>query len=238
MRVLDLFSGSGGAGYGYALQGHDVTAVDTDASRLTQYLKTQDYVDSKVTVIQGDALKYAIEHAGDFDLVHASPPCQGYSIATSAIDKKYPMLIAATREILLDAGVPFVIENVYGARKELVNPFLLCWSMFREPGSVLDLNGTPLTMRRHRVFETNFHVEIPQPCRHPKGVQIAGAYGGARRDPKDAREVRHGGYVPPTLSVLRDLCGVPWADEKGCFLSIPPEYTSYIVSQLESEISF
>jgi hypothetical protein len=44
----------------------------------------------------------------------------------------------------------------------------------------------------------------------------------------EARHVRKGGYVPPTLDVLRELLGTPWMDEKGCFLSIPPDYTEWI----------
>src|SRR5665647_2816061 len=66
----------------------------------------------------------------------------------------YDALIAATREAMLIVGRPYVIENVADARPELRDPLTLCWSMFYEPGSVLDDDGTPLRMARHRLFES------------------------------------------------------------------------------------
>lgn len=130
-----------------------------------------------------------------------------------------------------EAGGHYVIENVADARPEMVEPTMLCWSMFHEPGSVIDADGTPLTMRRHRLFEASFPITPPRSCRHPRGVQVAGAYGGARRDAWEARHVRKGGYVPASLDVLRALTGLPWATERGTFLSIPPSYTQHVAGQ-------
>jgi DNA (cytosine-5)-methyltransferase 1 len=221
-RLLDAFCGEGGAGTGYSMAGFDVLGVDTSAARLASY---------PYPSVQGDAVEYILAHGAEFDAIHASPTCTGYSRGTVAIPDrvaKYPRLIAATRAALQEVGRPYIIENVEGARRELDHPLLLCWSMFHEPGSVLDADGTPLTMERHRMFETSFFVPSPGECRHADGVQVAGAYGGARRDATEAREVRHGGYVPKDLDVLRALTGLDWATEKGCFLSIPPDYAAYV----------
>ena len=49
-----------------------------------------------------------------FDVIHASPPCQGYSTQT-ADRSKHQRLIPQVRERLQAAGVPYVIENVVGA---------------------------------------------------------------------------------------------------------------------------
>lgn len=68
--------------------------------------------------------------------------------------------------------------------------------------------------------------------KHDRDVQVAGAYGGARRDKHEARHVRKGGYVPKSLYVLRQLLGTPWMTEEGCFLSIPPAYTAWIGQHL------
>jgi len=221
-RLLDLFCGEGGAAMGYSRAGFDVLGVDTKAARLALY---------PFESVQGDALEYAMNHADGFDAIHASPPCTGYSRATAALPDRftrYDRLIAATRDAISGLGVPYVIENVADARPELVNPVRLCWSMFHRPGSVLDTDGTPLRMERHRLFESNVALMLPGVCDHPADVQVAGAYGGARRDPWEAKHVRKGGYVPRSLDVLRALIGAPWMSQTGCFLSIPPSYTTWV----------
>jgi DNA (cytosine-5)-methyltransferase 1 len=223
--VLDAFSGEGGAAAGYARAGLYVIGVDNSEARLTHY---------RHPAILGDALD-AIVHLGPLvDLVHGSPTCTGYSRGTVAIPDRvarYDRLIGATRQAMQDAGTPYVIENVTGARSELHDPTMLCWSMFHEPGSVLDTDGTPLRMERHRLFETTFPVAAPRDCRHP-AMQVAGAYGGARRDAWEARHIRKGGYVPASLDVLRELTGVGWGTERGTFLSIPPAYTEGVGRQM------
>ena len=230
-RMLDLFSGEGGASMGYYRAGFEVVGVDNSRSRLKLY---------PFESHQGDALEYLEAHGHEFDAIHASPPCTGYSRGTAAIPDRldrYDRLIAVTRELLEASGKPWVIENVADAAPELRNPTMLCWSMFRVPGSVIDSDGTPLRMERHRLFESNVDLWPPASCSHPRGLQVAGAYGGARRDKREAREVRKGGYVPPSLAVLRELTGLSWASEKGCFLSIPPAYTEHIGAQVLASLT-
>lgn len=230
--VLDAFCGEGGAGYGYSLAGDGtlVIGVDNDAARLARY---------PFPAVLGDAIESILILGPLVDLQHGSPTCTGYSRGTAAIPDRldrYDRLIGVTRAAMQETGTPYVIENVADARPEMVGPVMLCWSMFHDPGSVIDTDGTPLTMRRHRLFETSFPIEAPRPCRHPRGVQVAGAYGGARRDAWEARHVRRGGYVPASLDVLRALTGLPWATERGTFLSIPPAYTEHIGRQLIAHI--
>src|SRR5262245_21858800 len=66
--------------------------------------------------IQGDALKPP-ERLQDFDLIWASPPCQGYSRTRHLPwlkDKVRPLLIPQTRELL--RGHPCtIIENIADA---------------------------------------------------------------------------------------------------------------------------
>ena len=229
--VLDAFSGEGGAGKGYADAGHLVIGVDNDAARLARY---------PFPAVLGDAIEAILTLGPLVDLQHGSPTCTGYSRGTAAIPDRldrYDRLIGVTRAAMQEAGTAYVIENVADARPEMVDPTMLCWSMFHEPGSVVDTDGTPLTMRRHRLFETSFPLEAPRPCRHPRGVQVAGAYGGARRDAWEARHVRRGGYVPASLDVLRALTGLSWATERGTFLSIPPAYTQYVGQQFAAHMT-
>src|SRR4051794_22368021 len=69
-----------------------------------------------------DALRYEVP--GDFDAIHASPPCQGY-LNLGGVNRAlgrlsdHPRLIAPVRELLVAAGLPYVIENVPDARSAL-----------------------------------------------------------------------------------------------------------------------
>jgi DNA (cytosine-5)-methyltransferase 1 len=224
-RLLDLFCGEGGAASGYARAGFSVYGVDNDPARLARYPFKHE---------RADALTYLAQCGDVFDVIHASPPCTGYTRGTAAIPNrlnKYDRLIPIVRELLKATGKPYVIENVADAKPELHNPLQLCWTEFYEPGSVEDDDGTPLQMFRHRLFESNIPLMGAGGCGHNRFVQVAGAYGGARRDKVEAREIRKGGYVP-NLYVMRELLDAPWMSEKGCFLSIPPWYTKFIGRQI------
>lgn len=223
MRLLDLFCGEGGAAMGYARAGFsEVVGVDTDASRLAEY---------PYECHQADAIEYLLAHGHEYDAIHASPPCTGYTRGTAAIPDRmarYDRLIGATREALLHVGKPYIIENVEDARKELIDPVMLCGRMFGL--GAIDTDGTPLVVDRHRLFEPSPGLLLiaPEHPKHDRTLQVAGAYGGARRDKVEARTVRKGGYVPADLTVLRTMLGTYWMSEKGCFLSIPPVYTQHL----------
>lgn len=222
-RLLDLFCGEGGAGYGYSLAGFDVFGVDNKRARLRRY---------PFDHAQADAIEYLWEHGAEYDAIHASPTCTGYSRGTAAIPDRldrYDRLIATVREVLLAIGKPYVIENVADARPELRQPVMLCARHFGL--SAYDDDGTFLVMDRHRLFETNWPLPQPDHPKHDRTLQVAGSYGGARRDKIEARTIRKGGYVP-SADVQRRLLGVPWMTEVGAKLSIPPAYTEHIGRQL------
>lgn len=227
MKLLDLFCGEGGASLGYHQAGFEVTGVDTARARLKYYPFDWEHE---------DALEYVYKYGDMFDAVHASPPCQGYSIATSALPdrlERYDRLIPALRDLLLDLGKPYVIENVYNARKEMINPQLLCGRMFGL--TAMDTDGVILHMDRHRMFETNWDLTVPEHKKHDASLQVGGSYGGARRDKVEARKIRKGGYVP-AKEVQAELLGVSHMSEKGMWLSIPPIYAKYVGTQLKHEL--
>lgn len=116
MKLLDLYCGAGLAAIGYQQAGFHVTGVDIEAKSC--------YAGD--VFILGDALEVLKDLAfcRQFDLIHASPPCQAYSPATGkqrAEGKVYADLVAETRAGLEAAGVPYVIENVPAApiRKDI-----------------------------------------------------------------------------------------------------------------------
>jgi DNA (cytosine-5)-methyltransferase 1 len=201
LKLLDVFCGEGGAGVGYAYAGFGVIGIDNARARLKRYPFR--YRNENALDVLADK-----DYLSEFDVIHASPPCTGYTRGTAAIPDrlaKYDRLIPIVRELLIESGKPYVIENVEDAKRELRDPIRLCWTEFRTPGSVLDVDGTPLQMFRHRLFESNMDLKNHTGCRHDREMQVAGAYGGARRDKIEARYIRKGGYVP-SVPVMQESC--------------------------------
>ena len=222
MRLLDLFCCEGVGARGYIEAGFDVTGVDIEPRFSKRY---------PGRFVHADALAYVREHGHEYDVIHASPPCQAYSITKHTHSVSHPELIGVTRDALRATGKPYVIENVPGA--PLIDPLILCGSMFGLHAD--DDDGTYLVMRRHRLFESNVVLYAPGPCDHVPGAQVAGAYGGATRDKWEARHVRKGGYVP-AKPVQEMLLGVPAGAHTlhGLAQSIPPAYTRWIGSLILS----
>lgn len=228
MRVLDLFCAEGGAARGYMDDGFEVVGVDNRPSVGRRY---------PGAFILGDAIQYARDHGHEYDAIHASPPCQAYSIATAGAPgarAKHPRLIEATRDALIATGRPYVIENVAGARGELRDPVTLCGTMFGL--SAIDTDGTRLELRRHRLFEVSFHV-WQMDCRHGKhGDAVGGVYGGGRSDRREAREIRRGGYTP-AIAVRAALMGIDWMTMHGLSQALPPAYTRYLGAALREHLT-
>ncbi len=158
-RLLDLYCGAGGAALGYHRAGFD-EIVGVDIASQPRY---------PFTFVQAEALEYAAEHGHYYDAIHASPPCQGYSIMHYLPwlrGRDYPLLILPTIEMMEALGKPYVVENVMGARhgaKGLKKRGLeshglkagwLCGTMF----------GLPFY--RHRLFATNWMWLAPGHPRH------------------------------------------------------------------------
>lgn len=65
--------------------------------------------------IKCDAVKYLQKNGHKFTHVHASPPCQPFTVSTSemrALGKVYPDIIQPIRELITLSGLPGIIENV------------------------------------------------------------------------------------------------------------------------------
>ena len=120
-RCLDLYCKAGGASMGYHLAGFEVVGVDIQPQPHYPF----DFV-------QSDALVHLARSFQDFDLIHASPPCQSYSRRTPIpFRQEHQDLIELTRQALRQTGKPFVIENVPGS--PLQNYLVLHGSMFELP---------------------------------------------------------------------------------------------------------
>lgn len=160
-RALDLFCGAGGATRGLQLAGFHVTGIDNRPQPR--------YVGD--AFIQADALRPPAR-LEDFDFIWASPPCQAHTALKNMWNsRRHEDRIPETRELLVDSGVPYCIENVPGA--PLKATIRLCGTMFGL--------GTPCgaELRRHRWFETSFILMQPT-CEH--GRSVIGVYGEHARD--------------------------------------------------------
>jgi len=179
------------------------------------------------TFILGDALEYVAEHGREFDVIHASPPCQRYSEATPmSYRQNHPDLIAAVREALMATGRPFVIENVEGARALLVSPIMLCGTMFG------------LGVWRHRYFEIEPQLAVlTPPCCHDRSpVTLVKAGSNSRKSRRlpvlitgtTRRSYANGGRSDFTAQECRDASGLYWMTRKEMDEAIPPAYTEWI----------
>lgn len=102
-RLLDLFSGAGGAARGYQLAGFHVTGVDINPQ--PRYCGDE--------FVQADAMTFPLD---GFDAVHASPPCQDHSPLSALVGAHGTgWMLDATRKRLEAWGGLWVIENVMGA---------------------------------------------------------------------------------------------------------------------------
>lgn len=165
--------------------------------------------------VKADALEYLAEHGTEFDAIHASPPCQAYSIAAQSrrnAGVEYPDLLALTRARLEGVGVPWVIENVPGA--PMRSDFVICGCRV----------GLPL--RRVRFFETSWGgFDLMAPCHHTGPVVSVVGHG----TPSWVREQL--GYNP-TIADYRAAMGIDWMNRNELSQAIPPAYTEYIGRQL------
>lgn len=214
--LLDLFSGAGGAAKGYQDAGFYVVGVDIKPQ--PRYCGDEFY--------QADAMTFPLE---GYDAIHASPPCQHYSVASArwrvSGEREYPDLIDETRERLIASGLPYVIENVEGARSRLHEPLRLCGQTFG------------IGVVRHRLFETNWLCLAPFHVRCISAVQrdivsVTG-HGPPGRHYRAVTGDGHGGNSRSfALQTWKDAMEIDWMTRDELTQAIPPAYTRYIGAQL------
>ncbi|MEU5547216.1 DNA cytosine methyltransferase [Streptomyces sioyaensis] len=130
---------------GYHHAGFDVVGVDT-----------AEQPNYPFEFHQADAIEFLRRHGREFDLVHASWPCQRFARVTAwrGNRQKHPDLLAPGRTLMQALGRPWVIENV--PESPLRPDYVLCGTQFG------------LNVRRHRTFETSWGGggDLISPCWH------------------------------------------------------------------------
>lgn len=170
-------------------------------------------------LVLGDALRPPVR-LEDFDVIHASPPCQLWADGTP--DRSiWSDLITPLRPLLLASERPYVIENV--RRAPLLNPIQIC-------GGGLGLTYGDYQLHRHRRFESNLPL-FGVPCARWKKLTLSvvghGTPSGMRR--KDRPD--------PTIADRRAIMGVDWTTRNELSESIPPAYTEFIGHQLLDQLN-
>jgi DNA (cytosine-5)-methyltransferase 1 len=210
-KLLDLFCGAGGAGMGYSLAGFDVTGVDINPQPRYPF-----------RFVQGDAIEHLRAHGHAYDAIHASPPCQAYTpLGALHPDKTYPDLVAATRDLLLDLDIPWVIENVMAAPLSKTRSIRLCGGMFG------------LRTYRHRRFEHSPEYPLTQP---PHAPHVARTATKRRRELWD-----QGWHVSITGDVGTyvgpEAMGIDWMSGNEMCEAIPPAYTEVVGRQFLAHLA-
>lgn len=206
-RLLDLFSGAGGAARGYQLAGFHVTGVDVAPQ--------PHYVGDEF--VQADAFEFLAHHWWRFDAIHASPPCQRYSSMSRCrpgLAEQYPDHIARLRSWLQFYEKPYVIENVVGA--PLRTPILLCGAMFG------------YELYRHRLFETNFRVKEP-----PHPFHKLSAVHPDEWEPGKVMSVV--GSCSP-IDHARKIMAIDWMSSDELREAIPPYYSGHVGAALRRRL--
>ena len=146
LKALDLFCGGGGASIGLWQAGFDViVGIDNNRNCGKRY---------PFDFILGDALSPPLDIM-DFDMIWASPPCEGFSSASNASKQKgkvYLDLLTPTRSMIADHPC-WCIENVPNAP---MRPDLML------TGPAVGLEN----IQRVRIFEFNpdWFIENFFPC--------------------------------------------------------------------------
>jgi hypothetical protein len=218
---------------GYYRAGFDVYAVDIDSQPNNPFLFHQgDALGLVRGLLAGMAAEFQALHPGvdrvehlrlsDFDAIHASPPCQGYTALAAVHGNEWPKLYEPVKELLEQTGLPYVIENVQGSpvRRDMT----LCGEMFG------------LGVIRHRYFELGNWTGTA-PTHKPHRGRVAGMrHGEWFTGPYFAVYGEGGGKG--TVAQWQQAMGIDWTDvRREIAEAIPPAYTEHIGRQLLDHLS-
>ena len=218
-KLLDLFCKQGGCSMGYHRVGFEVTGVDIDPQPNYPF-----------QFQQADALDFLAKHGSEFDVIHASPPCQSYSAATAEYRKKgkvYVDMVADTRAALDALGKPWIMENV--PRSPVRRDIELCgvhfglrvirWRWFEVGGGLFIMNPYPPQIIKGMV---------------KKGMAVSVVGKGSYKHTRgDAHPVFDQGSIKKTWQYAM---GIDWMDCEGLREAIPPAYTEWLGSRILEQL--
>lgn len=207
-RLLDLFCGAGGAAMGYARAGFEVVGVDIAPQ---PHYPFEFHQADAFHALGSGWLGTSCWWPTDFDVIHASPPCQDHSSLRSLSGVHgTAWMLGDVIDVLRGTKASWVVENV--ARAHMPNSIQLCGSSFG------------LEVRRHRRFVVAPMIALVPPCAHhlqplPVDVTGTGGPGGRHRKPRN-------------LEHAREAMGIDWMTRPELSQAVPPAYTEFLGTQL------
>lgn len=200
---------------GYHMAGFDVVGVDINDQPNYPF----DFIQADVLdVLKNDDLS-------EFDMIHASPPCQAYTTLASRNTPKWGRMIGQVRDLLVKHDIPYAIENVQNAKHAMRSPIVLCGSSFG------------LRVRRHRLFESDWGLRGLS-CDHAwqdshrpyKIVMTKERTNGLGYRESGIQLVHGGGHNVGGRSLFYKsvAMGIDWMENEEINEAIPPLYTKYI----------
>lgn len=166
-----------------------------------------------------DVYKWFPKHGHEFDVVHASPPCQRYSSLAGRTGFRYPDSVSRVRAMLAESGKPWVIENLPEA--PLIDPVVLCGTQFDLCAAADKVRW----IRRHRHFESTLDLVEPDEDCSCDLLPIGGVYGSGGGG-QQTRGYRF------NLVQGRLAMEIDWMNRKELSQAIPPAYTTFVGFQL------
>lgn len=214
VRLLDLCCKAGGCSMGYYQAAKDlgieieITGVDIEPQPNYPF-----------NFIQADAVEYLKANWQNYTHLHASPPCQEYSVSTTQFrqdGKKYRDNLQELRIEMKKTGLPGVVENVMPA------PI---------PGDIVlrgDMFG--LKVLRKRKFELiNWFAMAPtigQKIGSVKNGDYAQVLGKGQLQVTGGKKFKVPGNN--VIEVWRNAMQIDWMTKEELAEAIPPAYTRYI----------
>ena len=197
---------------GYHRAGFNVTGVDLSPQPNYPF-----------AFVQSDAIQYLAEHGSEYDAIHASPPCQAFTQMSArwrgrgGKADEHQDLLTPIRALLASSRVPYIIENVMGARRKMGTTFTLHGGMFG------------LGVHRPRLFESNVLIFTRDAGKAEDPVGVYGRMDGRRLSTRaDGTEQRNA----KTLAEASAAMGIDWMTWDELREAIPPAYTEFIGRQL------
>lgn len=233
---MDACSCAGVGADGYKDGGWEVVCLDNDPHAL-RHAAAAGY-----ETVEGDVLRLLADHGfiAQFDLVHASFPCQLFS-ATRQLAKAQGKgqgravdLLTPGLGLLQRWGGPYIVENVERSPIKKMSHLRLCGSSFG------------LKVQRHRLFHSNVAGLTGLPCDHstfdidpisgkprPWGVY----YAMGDNIPSGGRTVRSWEHGCDVMGVAHDRLPYHAEDEQTASWrhlceALPPAYTQHLGKQL------
>ncbi len=237
MKVVDLFCGAGGAAVGLHRAGFSPYGIDNKPQPHYPFpFLMMDAIEAMDRLLRSEGLVFSHGETvsiADFAFYWASPPCQGYIHLKNGEDLNgYPLLIDDVRAKFTVTNKPFCIENVPAAKDYLLDPLMLCGTMF----------GLPIWKHRYFEIKPTFYPML-NTCNHKRGrietplgtidIPVYVSHGGdGALGPRPSRiGIRHRPSQSRELKMYAmGLEGLSWPNQS-INEAIPPAFSEYIGRQ-------